>query len=376
MSTTTIRVDYRADPSRLISEGVLTFLRQLRDVDVWLQAHWLFGPHILINITGDRPAVYEAQNLLVEHVTAWLAETPSSVDLDEAAYLERSAEIGRLELVPSPHAPLRPDNRVEVVDRRLDTFIRDEALFEAKGRALARAMRDPRFVRMTERSAVENADSVYTAMCVIATAYPEWGLISGYQAFLSHWKEQLHWSDPTCRAESVLRAAFQQQQDDLVRRLEQVHSGARPMGDDGAFWCEWRAAANFEAERLAAREQVLPYPLPERHERAASIDDETGRRWSGSDERAYSDFHAQFRRLDFTKLGNGTDFAAYRYLINCFFDLLPLLGVTPAQRYTLAFYLTEAAQIVVGETWQETIDRAITRQEGLVDATPTLPWKG
>ncbi|MBF4613913.1 hypothetical protein [Curtobacterium sp. VKM Ac-1376] len=376
MTTSTIRVDHRADPSRLISAGILAFLPQLRDVDVWLQVHWLFGPHVLVNVTGDRPAVDEAQTRLVDHVSAWLAETPSSADFDEVAWVDRSVELGRLELVPGPHEPIRPDNRVEVVDRRLDTFIRDEAVFEAKGRVLARAMRDPRFVRMTERSPAENADSVYTAMCVIATSYPKWGLVSGYQAFLSHWKEQLHWSDPSGRAESVLCASFHRQKEDLVRRLEALHGGARPTSDDGAFWVEWRAAASDEADRLAAREQVLPYPLPERHERAVSIDDDTGRRWSGSDERAYSDFHAQFRRLDFTKLGNGTDFAAYRYLINCFFDLLPLLGVTPAQRYTLAFYLTEAAQIVVGETWRETIERAVTRQQGLADATPTLPWKG
>ena len=376
MAIVSIRVDHRADQTRLISEGVLNVLHELDDVDVWLQAHWLFGPHVLVHVSGESAAVETAQAMLVERVDSWLLEYPSTSDFDEAQYLERSHELGRLELVPGPYSPIRPDNRVEIDDRRLDTFIRDESLFAAKGRVLARAMRDPRFVQMTRRPAAANFDTVYVAMCLVATSYPGWGLVSGYQAFLSHWKEQLHWTDPTGRVESRLREAFRGQHDRLVRQLREVHQGRVPINDDAAFWTGWLNAASVSARDLAAGGELLPYPLPERHERAAGIDDETGRRWSGSNERSYSDFHVQFRRLDFSKLGNGTDFAAYRYLINCFFDLLPLIGITPAQRYSLAFFLTEAAQIVVGETWQRTISRAIERQESIADATPTLPWRG
>ncbi|WP_262391426.1 hypothetical protein [Nocardiopsis sp. CNR-923] len=61
-------------------------------------------------------------------------------------------------------------------------------------------------------------------------------------------------------------------------------------------------------------------------------------------------------------------------MINCFFDLLPLMGVTPVQRYSIAYLLTEAAQEVVGESWEQTVARVVAHQQSDPELRPTLPW--
>ncbi|MEU0967526.1 hypothetical protein ABZ357_19600 [Streptomyces sp. NPDC005917] len=46
-------------------------------------------------------------------------------------------------------------------------------------------------------------------------------------------------------------------------------------------------------------------------------------------------------------------FAAYRMLINLFYQQLPLLTVSPIQRYYMCYALAETIDEVLGETWQE-----------------------
>ena len=339
----------------------------------WLHLHWRFGPHCVLYADGDPGAVEAAMAGARDRVRSFLDQRPSTRAVDPGEYAEFSARMGRLELVEPPYGPLEPDNSTRFLDGDpVDTFLRGPEALALKGRVLTDGLSR---VAGHAGGGPGVFSHVFAGMGAIASQYPEWGLRSGYQAFLSHWKEYFHWADPDGRAQAQLAESYARQRAGLVEGLRALHDGTG--GDTFALaWLEWTRRWLPEAVALAREEHVLPFPHPDRLDTAARFGEDTRVRWSGSDDRSYSDFHREFRKLDFTRLGDGYGFAAFRFLINCFFDLLPLMGVSPIQRYSIAYLFTEAAQEVVGEGWEETVRRVVDHQQGDPELKPTLPWVG
>jgi hypothetical protein len=338
----------------------------------WLHLHWRLGPHCVLYADGGAEAVESALRDAEVRVRGFLDREPSSHTIDPDRYAAFSTRMGRLELVEPPYAPLEPDNSLRRIEGDpVDTFLRGREAVALKGRVLTDGI--SRVADQIGGRAV--TANVFAGMAAIASQYPEWGLRSGYQAFLSHWKEYFHWSDPDGRAQARLAESYRAQSKDLVETLRAVHEGVSR--DRFALsWLEWTRRWLPEAVALAREGHILPFPHPDRLDAAARFGEDTRVRWSGSDERSYSDFHREFRKLDFTRLGDGYGFAAFRFVINCFFDLLPLMGVSPIQRYSVAYLFTEAAQEVVGETWEETVRRVVDHQRTDPELKPTLPWVG
>ncbi|MCY9786295.1 hypothetical protein KIK06_20585 [Nocardiopsis sp. EMB25] len=367
---------YDSDKSALLGECLVPTARRIAaqaGIDsAWLHLHWRLGPHCVLYLDGDPVPVAEAAGCAAADVEEFLERNPSTHALDPGRYAAFSERMGRMELVEPPYAPLEPDNSVRWLrDDPVDTFLRGPEAVALKGRVLTDGLSRVAD-RVDGRAAVPH---VFAGMAAIASRYPEWGLRSGYQAFLSHWKEYFHWSDPEGTAQERLAAAYRDQREGLVTALRAVHEGTTD--DPSALsWLDWTRRWLPEATALAEEGHILPFPHPDRLDAAARFGDATRVRWSGSDERSYSDFHQEFRKLDFTRLGDGHGFAAFRFVINCFFDLLPLMGVTPVQRYSVAYLLTEAAQEVVGETWEQTVARVVAHQQSDPELRPTLPWVG
>lgn len=338
----------------------------------WLHLHWRLGPHCVLYADGDDTAVREVIADAEARVAAFLADHPSTEALDPQRYAMFSQRMGRLELVEPPYDPLEPDNSLRRTEGApVDTFLRGPEAIALKGRVLADGI--TRVADQIGGPAVSS--SVFAGMGALACLYPQWGLRSGYQAFLSHWKEYFHWSDPGGGSQARLAESYLEQREHLVSVLGPIHEGTST--DRCALgWLEWTRRWLPEAVALAEQEHILPYPHPDRLDTASRLGEDTRVRWSGSDERSYSDFHREFRKLDFGRLGDGYGFAAFRFLINCFFDLLPLMGVSPIQRYSIAYLFTEAAQEVVGETWEETVGRVVEHQRKDPELRPTLPWRG
>ncbi len=377
---TAVRTVYHGDKEELLRDCLVPLARELSDSatvrSAWLQTRWKQGPHVVLFVDGDPRDLPAATRTVTARVGAFLAQHPSREVIDPAQYERTSEQLGRLELVEGPYLPLLPDNSVEPVDETVvDTFVRTDRAAAAKGRIMTAGM-----AAIDETvAAAPVLDATYAGMAALATAYPRWGLRSGYQALLSHWKEYFYWADGDGSLEARLAGSYEAQRAVLVARLTAAYTGglaARAADPVLDAWTEWVATSLPVALRLAEDGDVLPYPHPSRLTQAAKFGEQTAVQWSGSDERDYSDFHQQFRKLDFTRLGNGTDFAAYRFLVNCFFELLPVLGVAPIQRYATAYLFTRAAQDVVGETWQETIARTVERQQAEAQIVPTLPWRG
>lgn len=381
-----LRVNYHApDKTALLHDCLLPLARAARGRPgvhaTWVQSHWRFGPHVSFYVHGEPATVDQLLTEVRYAVTHLLRGAPSGQPVTDEEWGAASVELGRLELVEPPYVPVREDNTTELVDGEpVDTFLRTTRAVEVKGRVLGAGLDcllDDDGRPLQGRAAT---DAAFRGMAALASSYPTWGLVSGYQAFLSHWKEYLYWVDEDARLSSPLMQAWQAQSASLNALVQLTHERRRGASTGDPVldrWFAWIDAELPDAEALAATGDVLPYPHASRLERAATFGDATRIQWSGSDEREYSDFHTAFRQLDFSKLGNGTDFAAYRFIINTFFELLPLMGITPMQRYSLAFMFTESAQVVVGERWEETIAKAVARQQVAdPEASPTLPWRG
>ena len=371
---------YESDKSALLGDCLVPAAREARAREgitaAWLHLHWRLGPHCVLYLDGAPDAVTGAADTAQARMRAFLDLHPSRRDLDPARYEEFSRAMGRMELVEGPYGPLEPDNSLRrLAGDPVDTFLRGPEAIGLKGRVLTDGLSrvaDQVGGRGGEPAVFAN---VFAGMGAIAVRYPDWGLKSGYQAFLSHWKEHFHWSDPQGRAQEQLALSYRAQRESLVTTLRGIHENT----DEDPYamaWGEWVDRWLPEAVELAKKDHVLPFPHPDRQKTAARLGEDIEVRWSGSNERSYSDFHREFRKLDFTRLGDGYGFAAYRFVINCFFDLLPLMGVAPIQRYSVAYLFTEAAQEVVGETWAETVRKVVDHQQGDPELKPTLPWVG
>lgn len=388
MSTTIrgLRVNYHAADKAPLTQDVLVPLvrhaQQTPGVEsAWLQTHWHHGPHSTLYLHGEAGTLEALLPDLQRRVLEHLSTHPSTEPVDEQQWERLSEDLGRLELISPPYLPIQADNTVSVREGHpADTFLRTTRAIEHKG-ALLSAGLDPladQDGRLHSGTAAHAA--AFRGMAAVAVSYPRWGLISGYQAFLSHWKEYFHWHDDQGRLSTPLARAWQAQGQDLVQVVELARSRQPGQQTGDAVldrWFTWIDSGMPQALDLADTGDILPYPHSSRLEQAETFGHQTAVQWSGSDEREYSDFHQAFRQLDFTKLGNGSDFAAYRFLINTFFDLLPLMGITPIQRYSLAYLFTEAAQVAIGETWDQTVAKAVAQQrQEDPQVRPTLPWAG
>lgn len=379
--TVGLRVNYHdSDKSALLGDCLVPEARAAADregvTSAWLQLHWRLGPHCVLYVDGIPEAVETSVAAAEKAVLDFLERHPSRRELDTDQYAVFSERMGSLELVEGPYTPVEADNSVRrLAGDPVDTFLRGPEAIALKGRVLTDGITRVAGQiggRGGERAVFAN---VFAGMGSIATRYPDWGMKSGYQAFLSHWKEYFHWSDPEGRAQEQLAASYRAQSEGLVETLRAIHEGTTE-DPFARAWGEWTDRWLPEAVALAKQDHILPYPHQDRQDQAALFGDDVRVRWSGSDDRSYSDFHKEFRKLDFTRLGDGYGFAAFRFMINCFFDLLPLMGVAPIQRYSVAFLFTEAAQEVLGETWAETVRKVVDHQRLDPELKPTLPWVG
>lgn len=377
-----IRVTYYAeDKDDLLVQCILPFAADATTRHgisaAWVKIHWRFGPHVVLYLSGSEAAVTAQSRAYAGKINDYLTLRPSEGAINETDYLAMSDQLGRLELLEPPYGPLAPDNDVQIVGNPGgDTFVRTQRAVEVKAEILANGLSLMSEEGWVGRSAADNLLTVFEGMVALACNYPLWGLKSGYQAFLSHWKEYFHQADRTGTIEAALHVAFEAQQATLVDSLQAIQTAVQK-GEESTPWTKWIDKSWPLAMQLAEAGEVLPFPHPDRLVQAAKFGETIETQWSGSDSRDYSDFHQMFRQLDFTKLGNGPDFAAYRFLINCYFDLLPLMKISPMQRYSMAYFQTSAAQIVLGESWEETIQKSVDRQNrNSGEVVPTLPWRG
>jgi len=385
-------VSYYADrKAALIARSLLPAAERVAaqpGVEVaFLRRHWKRGPHVRLITRGDPAACRAALDQVTPDITAYQAQHPSTEQLDEQAYLATSKQLGIAELELGPYAPLRPDNTVQAATLdATDSLLENTAV---PGREyLLHAARPVLTATLSRPGVAESGygvphSLVYRLLVLVAASYPD-GIRRGFLSFLSHVKEFLLWSDRDGTVEGQFATSLARQRTTFLGLTESVladcvtgspgpgsYHGHDPLLRQ---WADWLGEAWSLGLELAEAELLNPFPDPKRGQRAATFGDDIARRWSGRNDRPYSDFHQRHRQLNLEALNMGNEFSAYRLICNVIYELLPLLDVAPVERYFLGYCLSEMAQQVIGDNWRDMIDRGIARQAAAGIAPQSWDW--
>ncbi len=393
-------VSYYADrKAALIARSLLPAAERVAakpGVEVaFLRRHWKLGPHVRLITRGDPIACRAALDQVAADIRGYLAEHPSAEAIDEQAYLATSERLGVAELELGPYAPLRPDNTVLAATLdAADSLIEDTAvpgrenLLDAARPAVAATLRRPGASAGASAGAGARPYAaphslVYRLLVLVAASYPD-GIRRGFLSFLSHVKEFLLWCVPDGKFERRFATTLASQRATFLGLTEAVladcvtgspgpgtYHGHDPLLRQWANWLDHAWSLGLE---LAADGLLNPYPDPKRSLRAAAFGDDIARRWAGRSDRPYSDFHQRHRQLNLEALNMGDEFSAYRLICNVVYELLPLLDVSPIERYFLGYCLSEMAQQVIGDNWRDMIDRGIARQAAAGIAPQSWDW--
>lgn len=370
--TSLVVTQYAQDKGHLIAHCLTPLVdgiqwRYGRD-SVYLERHWLRGPHVRIVVTdpGRRSEdgttlIEELRTEAVPAIEAYLAEHPSTEQITPEEYLARSVELGRSELVLPPYGPLRPDNTV--VEEEVPTH-NTVALIGAEGYALRQrfltlAMRPLHLAHQQILAGQHRTVPAMQIMLLHASRWPFGGLESGYLTYKSHLEDFLLLNDQS----GTLRESY-------VRRFEknraaytEVFQQLLAHGKDGvyqgedAYLAAWSEALDElweEALELAGRQSIEEDLGPGYRATAEQFDADTERRWRFGDDRDYSEFHQKLRKLNYLPQRTAvTEFAAYRNLTNHLLRWLPMLDVSPVERYFLAHVISELVQEEFGSNWRE-----------------------
>ncbi|MDH6130006.1 hypothetical protein [Kitasatospora sp. GP82] len=342
--------------SRWLSRVMVPVVRSLRDDHgasvAYLGRGWKHGPHVELVAYGPRtiPWAEVAEGL------DWRTEELGA-PLTDRDYLAQARELGRLEKVAPPYLPLHPRGTVE--------FLADDP--NPGWPPALRALRDSALTRMFEPMARTlepvpagaggvSVTALAEAFVALCTAHPR-GAAYGVFSLRSHAEAFLHWAG----AAKDPRPSFQRRlakDADVFRALvERVRDGG-----ESAEAAAWRSAfaycmGSFDAA-VAAGDLS-----PELLDRLAPVGERAGMGPPGVAERASSgrsDFHEAVAASKVSEQPPGW-FASYRLLINLFYSRLPLLGVTPIQRFYLCFAIAETVDEVYGESWRTRLERVAVR---------------
>lgn len=364
---------YTERKAELIRACLIPAARAIGDLphvdNVFLQRHWKLGPHVRICVrTTDAAAPDRCRDVARQLIEPFLREHPSTTPLDPIKYLELSLTLGNRELIPPPYEPLRPDNTVVVdeYDTREVLLGSQEALrfkedFFAKAlgpiEALLEATRTGEPVRFAY---------VLRCLAILAAMYPDGALASGYLSLRSHVEDFLHDYDKAGKLRAVFMDRYRAMAADLAAIIEQTVrdvQGQRYVGTDPMLR-QWGSLFEYGWSQALplAEAHVLTDQSVNHVAEAQQFDEAIRQKWEGANDREWSPFHTALRKLNFLPQRVGVvPFSAYRTLVNFMYAIVPLLDVSPLERYCISFAIAEATEVHFGVTWRERFEQVQER---------------
>jgi hypothetical protein len=340
-----------------LSRSVVPVARALRDKGfaiVYLRRGWLYGPHVDIVARAARhhgPGWPE--------IARWLdaGELDPTTALTDEAYLAQAREFGRLEAVPPPYLPLREHGTVQFLgphdlvsaEPQLDQ-LRDIS-FNVMGKPLMRTIDELAGGRADATVRLAEAFTALADTHFLGPAYGAFSLRSHVEAFLA-------WAAPTADARPVFAKRLAAESARLRPVVEQ-RLADRPSPAAAA----WRTAFGYCAGALDSSVANGTLSLEMLDSITAQVDRSAMGPPGAPDvvptgDSPDSAFH---RAVD--ESGVIADpsrwFASYRLLVNLFYQQLPLLTVSPMQRYYMCYAIAELLDEVLGESWQDRLSRQL-----------------
>lgn len=316
---------------------------------VQLRRGWLHGPYvdILALTTPGLPGPDWAE--VAARLDAGPLDPPRA--LTEEQYLAQAREFGRLEAVPPPYLPLREHGAVERVERTAGSSA--EPRLDPFRTVVAGALAKP-LLSMIEAIAADPRSAtarLAEAFAALADTHAL-GLAYGVFSPRSHVEAFLAWAAPTKDVRPVFEERYARDRQRLRTVVEQ-----RVSGEVSPAAAEWRTAFAYCAGALENAVAAGTLTLDLLDSATAGLDkSEMGPpgavRTVPQGAQPDSDFH---RAVDASGVVADPSkwFAAFRLLTNLFYEQLPLLTVSPMQRYYMCFAIAETVDAVLGVSWQE-----------------------
>ncbi|MER8234348.1 hypothetical protein [Streptomyces sp. NPDC094049] len=323
---------------------------------VQLRRGWLHGPHvdILARDAAGVPGGGPDWDRVARGLTAGPLDPPRA--LTEETYLDQAREFGRLEAVQPPYLPLREHGAVERITPgdRPGATVRDPRL--DRFRTVVHGALTPALLRTVDDLAgVPGSGTVRLAEAFVALADTH-TLGLGYGVFSprSHVEAFLAWAAPTKDVRPVFRDRLAKDAPALRRVVEQ-----RLSGEVSATAAAWRTGLAYGAGALESAVAAGTLTLGLLDGATADLDrSEMGPPGATTTvpqgEQPDSDFHRTVGAAGVTSSPSPW-FASFRLLTNLFYEQLPLLTVSPMQRYYTCFAVAETVDEVLGVSWRERV---------------------
>ncbi len=352
---------------------------------------WRFGPHVRLCVRAADPSVEAVvTDLALPRIRAYLAEFPSTETLDPEAYARLSERLGTVELVPPPYAPLWDDNSCFVAAYQpREDLLGPPAAVDFYERLQARALGPVRaLLDASGGNDSRRLDYVLQLLVLLAATYPA-GIFPGQLSYRSHLEDFLFESDKQGALRRIFTQRFAALQGSLVPRVEKLLGELVDLasittrripyelerlgqkvyrGDDPVLraWSDLFEHAWTEALPLADSGALTEEPGARHRQVAEGLNAEATAKWTVTDDRQWSPFHTSLRKLSTTdEFVQLLEFSSYRWIVNTFYVLLPLLDVTPKDRYFLQWLVVHAIETLEGRTWEQHMNSAL-RAYGVV----------
>ena len=363
-----LRVAYFEDERRGLVLGplreLIDTLRLRSGIDrVMLLPHWRHGPHVdLVVHCSDEVMQNGVWPAVRELLLPWMQAHPSTRVIDEAEYVALAGKLALFELDPEPALPLLLNNSVTEV-----TYTRPKALRLVEF-ALARENFQVAALPLT-LDLLQHKDeagdgfllTLVAMLAEVGQTYEIGGLARGYVSFRSHAEYFFAAHDQG----GVLRKRFDALERRLAPQVDAVLRGVLDGRTDTlplpapcrAVLGPWRQL--LEPTALANRRIV-------RQHYQVLLADDTFERLQGSVARqGLADFQQRMRSRQPSEIGRALaqdegrramstpEIMAYRTSVNFFYTLLPLLGVSPMQKFCLCHLVALGVERVLGVSWRQ-----------------------
>lgn len=336
---TAIRIyDHSTNPRELLRElaDPIVELRAGQWLPVvHLRRGWLHGSHVQLTVRplGATPPALDSFLSLAARTAARLDGTMPAQD----QYLSRAAELARWENVDQPLLPLRPQGFAEAVPVI-------EPAGWPPGLMLARDQIMSAFLDGVLGAAQQEAEVAWCATRVLAllARTHRYGVGIATLPYRSHAAGVSAALGASINLRDVFAERFTRDRDQFTQALTEPD----PLPSDPLYpWHNAFQRAWGIAEALTASHQVDDQALTAAGQMEMPVAEPT-----------VSHFHTAVRRSGFGELSPYWH-VAHRLILNALYASFTCLGLSPVQRYYACYGLSEAADLQLGESWLERIQR-------------------
>jgi hypothetical protein len=359
-----VRISYfEADKSALIEGPVRQLVEQFCAESaveaLAVMPHWKRGPHINLVINCEKSyfdaVFYPACESIIGN---WLVVNPSITELDPVQYERLSQQLALVEIESPPYLPLRQNNTLERDIYTANDTLKLDAFKDLKVDFISDSLPlvfELLALKKSDKRAYFVALSHMLAVC--GTCFEGGGLARGFNSFRSHAEFFYVQHDTHGRMRQQFDAVAEKYRDQLrpvIEKLVEDPKSLRRGSGDQAFLSRWFAVVDRYSARIkkivAANYEFLSQEsvfVDKLKDVAGSIPSELHQ------QEKVGPMAVAIAQDEGQAMLNSEAFIAYRTLVNFFYFLLPILGISPAEKYCICNMTASTVEQLLDITWQD-----------------------